>query len=186
MPNDPPNLGPVPSPLPSFWIAEPLPLDNYRSTPELPPSADIVIIGSGISGASTAYHIIKDNPSPPSVIMLEARNVCSGATGRNGGHLKPDLYSNFPKYSRLYGPEAAAEIAEFEASHIYAAKELIEMEGLECDFQLTRAMDVYLDEKHAGQVEEAYRALRKEGFANLRDVAFVPKKDVERASMNST
>lgn len=25
------------------------------------------------------------------IVMLEAREVCSGATGRNGGHCKPDV-----------------------------------------------------------------------------------------------
>lgn len=64
------------------------PLDDHQSTPELPTDVDIAIIGAGFSGASTAYHILnicKKNGTPiPKKAILEARQACSGATGRNG------------------------------------------------------------------------------------------------------
>lgn len=181
--NDAPGRGPVRNPIRSFWLAESLPLDNYRSTPNLPTSVDIVIIGSGFSGTATAHHLLKDNRSPPSILMLEARNVCSGATGRNGGHVKPDTYFNIPKYTQMYGAEAAAEVAAFEAANVWAVKELVENEGIECDFQLTRAVDVFLDEKHAVQTEKSYKQLVKEGVVDLKDLAFIPRKDAERVGV---
>lgn len=83
MPNSP---GPVPvsNPTLPFWRTAVHELDKHRSTPELPEECDILIIGAGFSGASLAYHIYNENPSPPSVLILEAREACSGATGRNG------------------------------------------------------------------------------------------------------
>ncbi|KAH8673246.1 FAD dependent oxidoreductase-domain-containing protein [Ilyonectria robusta] len=174
--------GPVPKPVPSFWNAEPRMLDDYRSTAELPSVSDIVIVGAGFAGVATAYHLLKDNPNPPSIVLLEARNLCSGATGRNGGHVKPDTYYNVPKYTKLYGTAAAAELAAFEASHVLAVKGLVESENLDCDFHLTRAVDVYLDPEHAKQTEASYRELVKAGVVDLRDVAFIPKDDAERVS----
>lgn len=53
-------------------------------TVTFPAECDIVIIGAGYAGASVAYHLVEDNPSPPSIMILEARQACSGATGRNG------------------------------------------------------------------------------------------------------
>lgn len=81
-----PQLLPVPNRLPTFWLSEPDPsLENARTTDELPPSVDVVIIGSGMSGAITAYHLFKDqDDASPSVLMLEAAETCSGATARNG------------------------------------------------------------------------------------------------------
>lgn len=175
-----PSRGPVANPVPSFWLAEPLPLDDHRTTRELPQSCDILIIGAGFAGVATAYHILKDNPNPPSIVILEARKVCSGASGRNGGHVKPDTYFNVTKYASMFGIEVAAQLAAFEASHVLAMKDLVEREGLDCDFQLTRAVDVYLDPEHARQTEAAYRALLKTGAVNMSDVGFVPKKDAER------
>ncbi|KXH26197.1 FAD dependent oxidoreductase [Colletotrichum nymphaeae SA-01] len=181
----PTNRTPVPNPVPSFWNAAPRPLDDHRTTPDLPAACDIVIVGAGFAGVATAYHILKDNPSPPSITILEARKVCSGASGRNGGHVKPDTYFQVPKYTKLFGPEQAAKLAAFEASNVYAVKELVESECLDCDFHLTRAVDVYLDPEHAKETEAAYRELVKAGVVNMKDVSFTPKKDAERVSLRS-
>lgn len=71
-----------------FWKVESDPFDELRTTSELPQESDIVIIGAGYAGVSTAYHLLKsqsqqDKPRP-SITILEARQICSGATGRNG------------------------------------------------------------------------------------------------------
>ena len=72
----------------SFWRSQPDFLDYYRSTESLPEISDIVIVGSGFAGASAAYHLLNqsDDSTKPSITMLEARQACSGATGRNGEH----------------------------------------------------------------------------------------------------
>ena len=75
---------PVSNSTTSFWRTFRHELDDHRTTPDLPAESDIVIIGAGFSGAASAYYIYDDNPSPPSVVILEARFACSGATGRNG------------------------------------------------------------------------------------------------------
>lgn len=79
---------PVPGSTKSFWRTELHELDSHRSTPELPAESDIVIIGAGFAGAALAHYIYADNPSPPSVVILEAREACSGATARNGMSLE--------------------------------------------------------------------------------------------------
>ena len=96
--------------------------------------------------------------------------------------MKPDTYFNVSKYTSMFGATAAAEVAAFEAANVYAVKDLVEREDLDCDFQLTRSLDVYLDLQHAKDTEEAWRKLKSEGVADLRDVAFVSGKDAERVS----
>src|SRR5438270_10964153 len=114
-----------------FWRARPHKLDNHCSSPDLPPTTDILIIGAGFSGVACAYYLTKDAPSfAPSIILLEARELCSGATGRNGGHVKPDTYYNMPKYTQLFGAEVAASIAAYETSQVYAVKDLVEKEAI--------------------------------------------------------
>jgi ribulose 1,5-bisphosphate synthetase/thiazole synthase len=51
---------PVGNPTKSYWIeAAESELRNFRSSVELPTETDVVIIGSGYTGASTAYWIHK-------------------------------------------------------------------------------------------------------------------------------
>lgn len=64
----------------SFWLREPSPkLLGHRSTHHLPREADVIVIGSGISGAFAARELVT---SGKDVVMLEAREACWGATGR--------------------------------------------------------------------------------------------------------
>ena len=88
---DQPAALPTPESTDSFWHTEPSTLLlGHRSTRNLPSTADVVIIGSGITGTSIARHILKkdggaEERSPsggPDVVMLEAREACWGATGR--------------------------------------------------------------------------------------------------------
>ncbi|OOF94033.1 hypothetical protein ASPCADRAFT_516362 [Aspergillus carbonarius ITEM 5010] len=146
----PSNCFPVPNPGECFWQTECHELNDFRSTEQLPEHADIVIIGAGYAGASTAYHLLRDHPEKiNSVTILEARGACSGATGRNGGHLRPDFYGHIPTYVDRAGVRAGAEIAEFEISHLHAMKKVIGEENIDCDFTLARSIDVWCNEEAA-------------------------------------
>lgn len=75
---------PVASPTKPFWLTAGHSLSSHRSTPELPPTQDVLIIGAGFAGAACAYYLTQAPDAPASVTILEARDACSGATGRNG------------------------------------------------------------------------------------------------------
>jgi monoamine oxidase len=79
---------PVPFPTQSYWQTPPHRLASYRSP--FPETADVVIIGSGITGVSIARNLLELAPSL-TLVIIEARQLCSGATGRNGGHCKPGI-----------------------------------------------------------------------------------------------
>jgi glycine/D-amino acid oxidase-like deaminating enzyme len=88
---------PRPNPSLSFWLQHTRnsPLLGHRTTDALPGRTDVTIIGSGLSGAAIAYFLLTAGPEdkgPKSVTLLEAREVCDGATARNGGHCRPDCY----------------------------------------------------------------------------------------------
>ncbi len=64
---------------------DPLWWDGYAVPAEpvdLPTRADVVIVGGGYTGLWTAYHLLR---SDRQVVVLEARHVGFGASGRNGG-----------------------------------------------------------------------------------------------------
>ncbi|EXJ76601.1 uncharacterized protein A1O5_01109 [Cladophialophora psammophila CBS 110553] len=114
----PPVRSGLPSahPTASFWQTSfPNRLAGHRSTPELPSRADVVVVGTGISGTFAVDELLNSNGSTATssrarrgteaetaaietglgldVLVLEARTLCSAATGRNGGHLQPVIHN---------------------------------------------------------------------------------------------
>lgn len=77
---------PHPNSTKSYWQDPPDPLlSKCKSSETLPAEVDTIIIGSGITGACIAYNLLQEG-NHGDVVMLEAREACSGATGRNGIH----------------------------------------------------------------------------------------------------
>ena len=72
---------PLESPTVSFWSVPQAELP-FHNDAILPSHVDIVVIGSGITGVSCTRTLLRRGPPGLRVLVLEARDVCSGATGR--------------------------------------------------------------------------------------------------------
>lgn len=116
---------PTPASSHSFWHSEPNKfLIGHRTTEELPAEADIVIVGSGITGTSAARYLAEDERAKgKSVVLLEAREACWGATGRNGGHCQPLLF------------DRSAEVAAFEMKNVHAVRSYIKKHNVPCEWR---------------------------------------------------
>ncbi|RMJ07913.1 hypothetical protein CDV36_012475 [Fusarium kuroshium] len=174
---------PPPNGMSSFWRTQTGHLDNHRSTSALLNECDIVIVGAGYSGAALVTHILsKCVDRVPSILVLEARQLCSGATGRNGGHLKPDSYYSISRLANEYGIEAAAEVANFESANVEAVADFIREEEVDCDFVLTRAVDVQFSTQHQNRVEAGYKSLLAKGVEATKHTYCAPQEFAERLS----
>ncbi|ERS97112.1 FAD dependent oxidoreductase family protein [Sporothrix schenckii 1099-18] len=158
-----------------FWQDPPdADVADLRSTPELLAAADIVIVGSGITGASIAYHLQlqqrqQASSKTASVLMLEARQACSGATGRNGGHTKAASYRSFRDHAAALGVEAAVQIARLELAAIQGVHRLAgtlprgdepSEDAVECDSHPCDTLDVVYDPTEWAQAQEAVAAMQ--------------------------
>lgn len=92
------------------------------------------------------------------------------------------MYYNILKYTEKYGAANAAAFARFEAANVLAVKDLVEREKIDCDFVLTRALDVYLDEAHARSTYTTYQELRRIGVADLGDIHYIEGPNAEAVS----
>ncbi|RYO73651.1 hypothetical protein DL764_010429 [Monosporascus ibericus] len=114
--------------------------------PDLPAKVDIAVIAARYARVSIAYHNLQSCKSTdaalPSILLLKARQTCSGVTGSNGGHLRPETYNRPSALAVSHGGQAAAEVAKFKADHLPAVSEVIEDEGIDCDFVATRIIPV--------------------------------------------
>lgn len=72
-----------------FWSRHGDPLAGFRSSPTLPATADVVVIGAGLTGASAAYHLasaVRDQRWQ--VVVLDQGDPAGEASGRNGGNFE--------------------------------------------------------------------------------------------------
>lgn len=121
----PPGL-PKPQPTTAAWQEPPHPTVADAQSPTLPDTVDIIIIGSGITGCAVASTLLSDGREPDlRVTILEARQTCSGATGRNGGHLVSDCASLVPRLVPEIGRDGASKVAKFSAANIARIRQLI-------------------------------------------------------------
>ncbi|KAK2608048.1 hypothetical protein N8I77_006685 [Diaporthe amygdali] len=159
---------PITNPSKSYWIeAAESPLRNFQSTPDLPKETDVVIVGSGYTGTTTAYWLHKHtakNGTTPRMLMLEARDVCGGATGRNGGQLRPHAYSRYPNWSSRFGPDGALKLIKHEMAHLNAFKALLTEEGVaeEVCFKLGETFDAAMTPEAWERLKGAYEAFVKD------------------------
>lgn len=82
----------------------------------------------------------------------------------------------------MFGNNMAAAIAKFESSQVYAVKELVEKEKRDCDFTITCAVDVCLDQAHANKTRAEFEALLASGEPSTRDMHCAMGKDAEALS----
>ncbi|KAI8582438.1 hypothetical protein K450DRAFT_227193 [Umbelopsis ramanniana AG] len=118
-------------PLPSWWLQNAKnPLSDFQSTPNLPHETDILIIGAGYTGASTAYHLSKMIGKDCQVTVLDARGVAEGATGRNGGHLIPYNHRNILRDVELFGEDYALWRRDLEWANVQEIASFLYDEGI--------------------------------------------------------
>ncbi|KAH7069159.1 FAD dependent oxidoreductase [Paraphoma chrysanthemicola] len=152
---------PISNPLPSYWQTPKSPLANV-----IEPEADAAttpythaIIGSGISGTMIVYNILKAQ-SDARVVMIEAREICSGATGRNGGHTKAASYRSYLSHVEEFGKEEALKIARLEYANIVETHRLAEELGIACENEICTTVDVIYDKETFENGKQAIEALR--------------------------
>ncbi|KAF5250533.1 hypothetical protein FOXYS1_14875, partial [Fusarium oxysporum] len=149
---------PVPEPTKSYWLDDPpFPALCDIQDDKLPSEVDIVIIGSGITGAAVTKSLLELSDSNLRVVVCEARQLCSGATGRNGGHIKSAPYDEFAMFKSKLGPEDARRIVRFKRRHLEMIKQL--GKGIEvAEVREVETVDVFVGredfEKAKKQVED--------------------------------
>ena len=76
-----------------FWLDDP---SRSAPEPELTENrrAELLVIGAGFTGLWTALLAKEENPSRD-IVILEAGQVATGATGRNGGFMDASITHGF-------------------------------------------------------------------------------------------
>jgi glycine/D-amino acid oxidase-like deaminating enzyme len=96
-------------------------------------SADVCIIGAGLTGLWTAYYLAKADPSL-TIAIVEKDIAGFGASGRNGGWCSALFPLSASALDDRYGIEAARAMREAMIETVDEVGRAAEAEGIDCDF----------------------------------------------------
>ncbi|MBM7634166.1 NAD(P)/FAD-dependent oxidoreductase [Geomicrobium sediminis] len=116
----------------------------HRTSLDQDVSTDVVIIGAGYTGLSTAYHLQKQGIQ---TVVLEQSYVGSGASGRNGGEVLTGYHGSMKHWMEKKGEQAAKEMFQLSLDAINLVEQIIREQNIQCDFK--RNGDFYAAYKEA-------------------------------------
>ncbi|HTO03304.1 MAG TPA: FAD-dependent oxidoreductase [Opitutus sp.] len=153
----------------SFWMAT-------SARPQFAPlttnlTTDVVIVGGGIAGLTTAYLLSRAGRS---VVVLESGPIASGETERTTAHLANAMDDRFVELERIHGLRGAQLAAESHGAAINRIEEIVRTENIQCGFQ---RLDAYLFAPPGAAhplLEAELAAARRAGLADASLVAAAP------------
>ncbi|PGH00924.1 hypothetical protein AJ80_09086 [Polytolypa hystricis UAMH7299] len=109
----------------------------YSEFPKFPvlghnAETDVCVVGSGIAGISTAYEMVTRGAK---VMMIEARDVLSGESGRTSGHLANALDDGYVQIAKKHGLEDAKAAADSHSWALNRVGDVSKKLGIECEYR---------------------------------------------------
>jgi glycine/D-amino acid oxidase-like deaminating enzyme/nitrite reductase/ring-hydroxylating ferredoxin subunit len=139
-----------------------------------PLNADVCVIGSGITGLTTAYMLQKEGFS---VVLLEAWDLMAGESCRTTAHLTAVVDTRYFMLDSLFGQEASRLVAVSHMAAINRIEALVREENIDCDFERVPGYLV-ATEGHHHAFDREQEAARNAGFADMTVHAKVPMRHV--------
>jgi glycine/D-amino acid oxidase-like deaminating enzyme len=137
--------------------------------------ADVLIVGAGIAGLATAYHLAAESPGLR-VVVAEAAHVGHGATARSTGIVGPGLSAPLHGLRRRYGDAVTGEAFASTLRGVAGTRRLLEEAAIDCDARLEDHVIGALTpgqarriDRHVGDLEDLGFTVRRWDSHQARD-----------------
>ncbi len=117
--------------------------------------ADVCIVGGGYTGLWTAYRLTEIDPSLR-VVVVEARHVGFGASGRNGGWLTAALPGSRAVLNPIAGPDGTRALEQALRDEVDAVIATAAAEGIDADIVKGGELRVATSGPQLGRLERSY------------------------------
>lgn len=143
----------------NYWYTK---VDNGMMTINPPMKgshqADIVIIGGGFTGLSTAWHLIQKFPEKR-IVILEGACCGYGGSGRNGGHHGPSV-AGLLDFAQSAGPELGKRAFDVTAYGDNLIKEFAVTHNIDCEYHEKGQLVTAITEDHMKTLEHHQAQLK--------------------------
>jgi gamma-glutamylputrescine oxidase len=112
-------------------------------TPDM--ATDVLIIGAGYIGLSTAYWISEHRPDLK-ITIIDRAHTGAGASGRNAGFLTKGSATFYKTLSKDWGKEKALELLNFSRESLQLVDQHILKASPELKFERTTSLTLFQDE----------------------------------------
>ena len=135
-------------------------------TPLYPPlekdiRADVVVVGAGIAGMSTAYTLMREGLS---VVVLDDGPIGGGITRLTTAHVACAMDFGYAEIASLHGVEGAALAAQSHTAAIDRIEKNAREEGIDCDFERIDGFLFLARGDEPKTMEDEYKATRAAGL----------------------
>ena len=127
---------------------------------------DVLIIGGGYTGLSTAYHLKSAEPALD-VAVLESESIGYGASGRNGGFVMTLFGASVALMKLLHGARRVREANDYMERAIDELDALVKRHAIDCDWQRTGFLRVATTAAYEGRIREEMELLQSLGIHGL-------------------
>ncbi len=129
------NQGPIDSDITSgenlsYWVASSKPIIFEKVEKSV--QTDVLVIGGGISGLTTAYCLAKAGRK---VMLVEDGFIGSGESGRTTGHITHALDDFYYELEKIFGKEKATLAANSHTAAIEWVNKTAQLAKIECNFK---------------------------------------------------
>src|SRR5690606_16499149 len=135
-------------------------------------AADVCVVGGGIAGCSTALHLAERGYR---VVLLEARRIGWGASGRSGGQAIVGFASGQHKLEQQVGFDDAKRMWEISLEGLKLIAHRVERHAIDCDLHWGQMHVALKPRQRRDLLEEMHDLQECYGYTQLR---FLERADV--------
>ena len=145
----------------SYWLAT---ADEFETPTALPGRAQVVVVGGGVFGVSTAFFLAQAGAD---VLLLESGRLAGGATGRNAGIVHPSTTQDYREAIAQWGHTTARVMWQFTEDSAALLRQVIAEEDIEAHYRVEGGYSLALSLEEAEQRQATIDQLAHDGIPML-------------------
>src|SRR5438270_6830294 len=149
---------------PSLWVGTSDRAPTARR--DVPPRVDVAVVGAGITGLTVARLLGAEGAS---VAVIEAGEVCSGVTANTTAKVTALQRTTISEIGHRLGRERATAYAEANRAAVEKVAQLVDDDGIDCDFERAPACTYTESEEETGAIEAEHEAAQAAGLSTRLD-----------------